>query len=125
MKTPLALLRALSLRVAPCLGLAVALSAGRLLADPLNCDLSGYTAAPGLTAAASGDTLTVIWTGTGDTEVRAQYPIESGHPMVHELAIRRAGGDWTVLGQNLTPEFDVQTGHRRIDFAGLPPLRAL
>ena len=125
MKTSPALLRALSLRVVPVLGLALALFAGRLGADPLNCDLSAYTPAPGLTAAVSGDNLTVTWTGAGGTEVRAQYAIENGHPLVRELAIRRPGGDWSVLGQNLTPEFDVQTGHRRIDFAGLSPLRAL
>jgi hypothetical protein len=126
MNTPTVLPGALRLRVATLLGLAaLVLSGPALRADPLNSDLSNYQATPGLTATAEGDVLTVTWAGTGNTELRARYAVDHGQPMVRELAVRTAQGSWSVLGENLTPEFDVQTGHRRIDFAGLAPLRGL
>ncbi len=45
--------------------------------------------------------------------------------MVEELAVRRSGGLWTVLGRNLTPEFQVTTGVRRLSEQQAEPLRAL
>lgn len=96
-----------------------------LRADPLRCDLAAYKSLPGLTAAVERDVLTVTWQGAGNSEVRARYVIDAAKPFVHELAVRPAGGDWTVLGENLAPDFTVQTGRRRIDFTGLRPLQAL
>lgn len=98
---------------------------GFVRADALNCNLSAYTAANGLTAAVDRDVLTVTWTGAANSELRARYVIDHGAPVVRELAVRPAGGSWAVLGENLTPDFAVQTGKRRIDFAGLRPLEAL
>jgi hypothetical protein len=95
------------------------------LADPFTCDLSAYTSASGLQAAYDHDVLTVTWNGTANTELRARYAVDGGHPMIRELAIRPVRGQWSVLSQNLTPEFSVQTGKRRIDFAGLAPLKGL
>ena len=95
------------------------------LADPLACDLSGYQAQKGLTAVAEKDLLTVTWQGAGGSEVRARYAIDHAQPVVRELAVRAKGGAWATLGQNLTPDFRVQTGKRRIDYAGLAPLKAL
>ncbi|MBI4622731.1 MAG: hypothetical protein HY736_05840 [Verrucomicrobia bacterium] len=94
-------------------------------ADPLRCNLEGYTAIFGLTAVVEQDVLTVTWLGAAGAEVRARYAIERAQPIVRELAVRPAGGEWRVLGQDLTPEFTVQTGRRRIDFTGLNPLKAL
>src|SRR5471032_287592 len=125
MNTPSVLPGAWRLRVATLLGLMSLALGPALRADPLNCDLSGYKASRGLTASAKGDVLTVTWTVADATELRARYAIDHGQPMIRELAVRAAHGSWSVLGQNLTPEFDVQTGHRRIDFAGLSPLRGL
>ncbi len=96
-----------------------------VFADTLKCDLSNYKTATGLTAAIEQDVLTVTWAGAANTELRARYAIDHGQPMVRELAVRPAGGQWAVLGQDLTPEFTVQTGKRRIDFAGLRPLAPL
>lgn len=96
-----------------------------LQADPLHCDLTNYTVAPGLSANVDHDVLTVAWTGAPGTELRARYAIEHGAPLVRELAARPAGGAWAVLGENLSPDFTVQTGRRRIDFAGLAPLKLL
>jgi hypothetical protein len=125
MNTPRVFRRAACLRLAVLLGLAAAALSARLAADPLNCDLSQYKAQSGLTAAVKGDVLTVTWAGSGNDDVRVRYAIDNGQPIIRELAIRRAHGAWSVLGQNLTAQFDVQTGHRRIDFAGLAPLRLL
>lgn len=119
------ILRAFGVRLATLLSLTVAAGAPILLADALRCDWSSYTAAPGMTAAVEGDVLTVTWAGAARAELRARYAIEQGQPLVRELAVRPAGGHWTVLGENLSPDFRVQTGRRRIDFAGLAPLKAL
>ncbi len=108
-----------------CSALAVAALAPRLRADPLPIDLAHYAAQPGLTAVAGSDELTVTWAGADHTEMRARYAVEQGQPLIRELAVRRGEGGWSVLGTNLTAEFAVQTGHRRIDFAGLAPLRLL
>lgn len=102
-------------------------SVAALRADPLGADLSQYKRLDGLTTEAAGDTLTVSWQGAGKTELRARYAIDHGAPVVRELAVRPASGSraWQVLGENLSPDFRVQTGHRRIDFAGLAPLKLL
>ncbi len=122
MNTPLALFRSAYYCLAVLFG---ALTAPQLRADPLACDLANYRASAGLTASVAGDVLTVAWTGSTNTELRARYAIERGQPVVRELAVRPAGGEWAVLGENLLPDFTVQTGRRRIDFAGLAPLKAL
>ena len=109
-------LRALRVGSFLCLGIA---GLCRLSADPLNCDLSAYTAATGLTATVEKDVLTVTWADAARGELRARYVIDHGQPMIRELAVHKAGGSWAVLGHDLTPEFGVKTGHRRIDFVGL------
>ena len=96
-----------------------------LFAEPLKCDLANYAAASGLTATVEKDVLTVTWTGAPGTELRARYAIDRVAPVLRELAVRPAGGAWAVVGENLAPDFAVQTGRRRIDFAGLAPLKLL
>ena len=83
-------------------------------ADSLNCNLSQYKAAQGLTAAVEQDTLLVSWAGQNGAELRARYAIDSGQPIVRDLAVKKAGGQWTSLGKNLTPEYHVVSGIRRM-----------
>jgi len=83
-------------------------------AQSLNCDLSQYKAASGLTAAIEEDTLAVTWSGVNGTELRARYAINNGQPIVRELAVRKNGGQFAPLGQNLVPEFYVKSGVRRM-----------
>lgn len=83
-------------------------------AQSLNCDLSQYKAASGLTAGIAQGALAVTWNGSSGTEVRASYAIDNGQPVVRELAVRRSGGQWAPLGQNLAPEFYVKSGVRRM-----------
>jgi hypothetical protein len=106
-------------------GLAATLAAGPLVsADSMNCNLSQYKAAPGLTAAIEQDTLVVSWSGQSGADVRARYAIDAGQPVVRELAIKKAGGSWTTLGRNLTAEYHVVSGVRRMALDQANPLRA-
>ena len=86
----------------------------RLSAQSLNCDMSQYKAASGLTAAIEQGALAVTWNGSNGSELRARYGIDNGQPVVRELAVRKSGGQWAPLGQNLTPEFYVKSGVRRM-----------
>ena len=85
-----------------------------LTAQSLNCDLSQYKAQTGLTAAIEQGALAVTWAGSSGSELRARYGIDNGQPVVRELAVRKSGGQWAPLGQNLVPEFYVKSGVRRM-----------
>ena len=85
-----------------------------LLADSLNCNLSQYKTTQGLTAAVEQDTLLVSWNGQNGADLRARYAIDGGQPVIRDLAVKKAGGQWTTLGKNLTPEYHVVSGIRRI-----------
>jgi hypothetical protein len=93
-----------------------------VLAQSINCDLSQYKAATGLTAAVEQDALAVSWTGANGSELRARYGITNGQPIVRELAVRKTGGQWAPLGQNLMPEFYVKSGVRRMTRQQSAPL---
>ena len=94
-------------------------------ADPLDCDLSGYRAQPGLTAAVAGDVLTVTWDGDEGSEVRLRFAIDSGTPTIREMTIRPAGGHWRVLATDVRPAFRVVSGVRRVTQQQTEPLEQL
>ena len=92
-------------------------------AQGVKCDMAQYKASSGLTAAADKDGLLVTWAGEAGSEVRARYAVENGSPIVRELAVRKQGGQWAVLGTNLKPEYHVVSGMRRMSsdhIASLP-----
>ena len=93
-----------------------------VLADAVKCDMGQYKAASGLTANVEQDGLVVAWTGENSQELRARFAIDSGTPTVRELAVRRAGGQWAPVGQNLTPEYHVVSGVRRMSVQQAEPL---
>src|SRR5258706_719294 len=95
-----------------------------LLADSLNCNLSQYKASQGLTAAVEQNSLLVSWAGHNGADLRARYAIDGGQPVVRELAVRKAGGQWTTLGRNLTAEYHVVSGVRRMADDQANPLKA-
>jgi hypothetical protein len=95
-----------------------------VLADAVKCDLSQYKPSTGLTAAIDQDLLVVTWTGQNGSEMRARYAIDSGKPVVRDLSVRKSGGQWGMLGQNLSPEFSVVSGIRRLSTQQADPLRA-
>jgi len=95
-----------------------------VFADGLKCDMSQYKAGAGLTAAMEQDVLAVTWSGSAGSEVRARYAIEGAQPVVRELAVRKSGGQWVILGQNLHAEVRVTSGIRRMSTQQAQPLRA-
>src|SRR5712692_464055 len=99
-------------------------TAAASFADTLKCDVSQYKASAGLTANVEQDVLIVSWAGQAGAELRARYTIDSAQPVIRDLAIRKAGGQWTILGQNLTAEYRVTSGVRRMSEQQAEPLRA-
>lgn len=87
----------------------------RAAASPLNCNLSGYQGGAGLNATAASDSLAVTWDGDKNQELRLRFVIDNGTPTIAELAARRKGGAWGTLASNVTPEYRVASGRRRID----------
>src|SRR5262249_3673193 len=83
-------------------------------AQALKCDMTEYKESPGLTAAVDQDVLVVTWTAQGTSELRARFAIDRNQPVVRDLAVRKAGGQWATLGQNLAPEYHVVSGLRRM-----------
>lgn len=83
-------------------------------AAALNCNLTEYKPSAGLTSALDGNVLTVSWNGQGTSQLRARFAIDGGTPTVRDLSVRRGSGEWAMLGQNLTPEYQVATGIRRM-----------
>src|SRR5436309_5376718 len=76
-----------------------------IYADPLNCNLAGYRAAPGLMATVADDALSVSWKGDSGGDLKMSFAIDHGTPTIRELAIRGKGGQWNTLATNVTPEF--------------------
>src|SRR5580698_10083502 len=91
----------------------------------LNCTTEqGYKPAAGMAAVTKGGVVTLTWPGEDGAELRASFAIENGQPIVKELAARQGGG-WAILGKDLTPEFQVTTGKRRISSAQRGELKGL
>ena len=91
--------------------------------DTPACTMTDYKAAKGLTATTDGSVLAVTWDGAGSDQVRMRLRINKGTPTIQEIAIKHGGAAWSVIGNNLTPEFDVTTGRRRLDNEAYPPLK--
>ena len=94
--------------------LCLALVSGVAGAQTLNCNLQGYKPMDGLKAETSGGAVVLNWQGESGQQLRAKFTIRDGQPMVEELAARANGAQWVVLGKDLTPDFQVTTGRRRI-----------
>ena len=92
-------------------------------ADTLTCNLSQYKALSGLTASADAAALTLTWDGDRNQELRMRLGINQGTPTIQDLSVRRRGGAWASLATNVTPEFRVVSGRRRMDNQGINGLR--
>ncbi len=95
----------------------VALFGGMAIGQTLNCNVQGYKPMDGLKAEVRGEALTVAWRGENAQQLRAEFTIRNGQPVVQELAARKNGGQWVVLGGSLQPEFHVTSGKRRLSQA--------
>jgi len=101
-------------------------STGSALAQTaLQCDLKAYKAETGLTAAMQEGLLVVSWSGEAGAEMRARFALADRQPVVRDLAVRGQGGDWSVLGENLKPEYHVVSGIRRFSSQQGDPLAGL
>lgn len=94
-------------------------------AQQMQCDLTQYKQQNGLTAEVSSDGLRIGWTGERGQELLVRLGSRGTQPVIEELAARKAGGAWSVLGRGLTPELEITSGKRRISNQQLQPLRAL
>jgi hypothetical protein len=99
--------------------LCLALVSGAAVGHALNCNLQGYKSLEGLKAEADDRATILTWSGESGQQLRAQFTIRDGQPIVQELAARLAGGQWVVLGKDLLPDFQVTTGKRRISHTQL------
>jgi hypothetical protein len=102
---------------------AMLMMAPRPKADGLMCNLSAYKAAPGLTATVDANVLTLAWDGDKTDQVRARLAIVNGTPTIQDLSIGRKGGTLASVASNLTPEFQVVSGWRRLDQEAYPALK--
>jgi hypothetical protein len=105
--------------------LALLFTASVLHADPLNCSLTDYKSMPGLAATVAGDVLELTWDGANGQELRLRLTNNGGTPTIRELSVRRKGADWVTLASNVTPEFRIVSGLRRVTEQQLRPLRDL
>jgi hypothetical protein len=107
------------------LSAAVVLCASIAVGQSLNCDLREYKSTDGLRAELRNGALELSWAGARGQELRAAFRIQEGQPTVAELAARKSGGQWIILGRNLVPEYDVTSGKRRLSEQQMAPLRKL
>jgi hypothetical protein len=105
--------------IAGVLGCTAAMAAG------LNCELGDYRPSDGLDATVNAAGLQLVWQGDQGRQLRALFTIREGQPVVAELAVQKVTGVWAVLARDLTPEFEVVSGRRRISEQQLEPLRKL
>jgi len=103
---------------------AVAVAFTTLGADTLTCDLAQYKPGAGPSASVDQNVLTVSWPGQSGSEMRTRYAIDGGQPIVRDLSVRKAGGQWVTLGQNLAPDYHVISGIRRMSTQQADPLKA-
>jgi hypothetical protein len=92
-------------------------------AQTLNCNLQDYKSVDGLKAVADGQAVTLTWDGEGGQQLRARFTLRDSQPVIAELAARRHGGPWIVLGSDLAPQFEVTTGKRRISVTEMDILK--
>jgi hypothetical protein len=92
-------------------------------AQTLQCGFEGYKPVEGMRAGMNRGVVDVTWQGEAGQQLQALFTIQDGRPIVRQLAARK-GGAWGVLGKNLTPDFQVTTGRRRISLVQRNLLKA-
>src|SRR5208282_455525 len=105
--------------------LMMVLESSLALGQGLECDFHEYIPLDGLKAAVVAGELQVTWQGERDQQLRAVFAVVKSQPVVRELAARKGSGSWLVLARNLSPEFEVVSGRRRLSEQQAAPLRAL
>ena len=83
-------------------------------AQALHCNLDSYKSIAGVNVTTNSGSVDLTWPGQQGQELRARFTLRNGQPLIEELAARKPGGAWVALGKDLTPDFQVTTGRRRI-----------
>jgi hypothetical protein len=91
----------------------MALLSAMAAAQEFRCSFDDYKPIEGLRVVMNRGILEMSWPGEEGQELQAQFSIRDGHPIVRQLAAR-SGGAWDILGKDLSPDFQVTTGRRRI-----------
>ena len=94
-------------------------------AQTASCSLQDWKGIAGVSVTANRDSVEVSWPGEQSQQNRARFALRNGQPVIAELAARKPGGAWIVLGKDLTPDFQVTTGRRRISTTELDILKTL
>jgi hypothetical protein len=94
-------------------------------AQALQCNVAGFTPSSGIAASLATDTLTLTWDGDQGQEVRMRLGVVAGTPTIRDIAVRAKGGVWKIAGANMTPDYRVVAGFRRVTEQQLQPLRQL
>jgi hypothetical protein len=94
-------------------------------AQSFNCDMKDFKSVAGVTVTANHSAVEIVWPGEKGQQLRARFTLRDGQPLIEELAARASGGAWIELGKDLTPEFQVTTGRRRISTTELGILKRL
>src|SRR4051812_31473205 len=94
-------------------------------AADMSCDLAGYKSQDGLKAQMRAGLLEVTWQGERREQLRAVFTIRDRQPVVQELAVRKEAGGWIALAGNLSPEFQITSGVRRLSDQQIAPLKEL
>jgi hypothetical protein len=89
------------------------------------CDMSQYHGNADLSAQSSGQSLRIAWNGDTGNDLSIQFAIRNQVPTIEDLSISRTGGKRSTIVREVTPEFSVVMGLRRISEQQLAPLRAL
>jgi len=106
-------------------GVAFAWMVGTILgtAQTLHCNLQDYKSVDGIQVQTNKDSVEVTWSGEANSQLRASFALRDSQPIVQELSARKRSGQWIVLGKDLTPQFEVTTGRRRISETELSILK--
>ena len=87
--------------------------------------MAAYVPQPGLAANLSGEVLTLTWDGARQSQIRLRFVIAGGTPTIQELAIRAPDAAWQVIATDLTPEYRIVSGIRRVTQQQTEPLEQL
>ena len=94
-------------------------------AEPINYDLSQYNSQKGLKAEVDKQVLNISWEGDSQNQLRIQFIINEGVPIIRELALKEGNGPWNTIGNNIMPEYRVVSGLRRVTQQQTEPLEKL
>src|SRR6185437_179302 len=93
--------------------LSLTLLSGIAAGQSLKCNMDGYKPVVGVRTEMKGNAVALTWEGEKGQQLMAEFALKDGQPVVQELAARMAGGAWSVLGKDLSPDFEVTSGMRR------------